>query len=110
MKSKIRSITVDGRDYRWSVKEIDWDNVLLTVWVEGVKNRPWFTTEKRFNNPWYFLGQINEKTIPKLQLKPITPKHVAAAIKLVMANYGCPNTVNETLQVKITEDGKISKV
>lgn len=77
MKSKVRKILVEDREYNWAVSEIDWDRVLLKVWVSGNKKCPWFTTEKRFKNPWYFIGQINKENTERFQFEPVTPKQRA---------------------------------
>jgi len=109
MKSKIRKIVVEDKEYNWAVSEIDWDRVLLKVWINGIKKCPWFTTEKRFNNPWHFIGQINEENIEKFQFEPVTPKHVAAAINLVRKEFGDPEADFKTLSLKIESDGNVEK-
>ena len=110
MKSKVRKIIVEDREYSWAVSEIDWDRVLLKVWIHGVRRCPWFTTEKRFHNPWYFIGLINEENFAKFQFEPVTPKHVAAAISIVRKAYGDPAGDFKTLTLRIESDGKVKKI
>ncbi|NEP58978.1 MAG: hypothetical protein F6K31_18480 [Symploca sp. SIO2G7] len=108
MKSKIRNIVVNNIEYTWAINELDWDTVALKVWVKGQKRLPWFVTEKQFNNPWYFIGQVNEENIEKFQLEPVTPKVVAAAIKQVVDTFGLPEEVLKTMHLSISGDGKVT--
>jgi hypothetical protein len=95
MKKKIRSITVDNQKFAWRIVS-DYhgdpdkylDNYLehfvwLRVWRNGNKQL-WASVRCRFNNPWYFYGEIltaPEKASEALQLKPLTPKQVAQIIR-----------------------------
>lgn len=104
MKTELRRITVDGKQYRWSVKEKDWDTVLLTVWVDGQRQKPWFVVEQCFNNPWHVVGWINESNAHKLQLDPITPKQVSETIRLVLKQYDVPSMITHIRNFRVLDD------
>lgn len=104
MKAKLRKITVGDKHYRWSVKEKDWDTVLLTVWVDGQKQNPWFVVEQCFNNPWHVVGWINKSNVHKLQLEPITPKRVSEIIRLVLKQYDVPSMITHTRSFRVLDN------
>jgi len=41
MKKKIRDISVNGTNYRWSVVELSWPEHELKIWIDGDKKQPW---------------------------------------------------------------------
>ncbi|MEL7536226.1 MAG: hypothetical protein AAFZ58_09345 [Pseudomonadota bacterium] len=107
MKSKLRSIAVDNRDYLWSVQELDPNRVLLKVWLKGDKRAPWFLAERRFDNPWHLIGLAKADTIDRLQLQPVTPKLVAAAIRSVERDFGPPEGGVANVRVTVDAGGTI---
>ena len=107
MKSKIRKITVKGFDFNWSVKETDWDRVLLRIWISEVKKCPWITIHHEFYNPWNLIGLYDRKAKKNFDLNPVTPKTVADIILLALNQYGYPEEVTEN-HVKL-ENGLLIK-
>ena len=107
VKSKIREIQVDSQTYIWRVIEIDWETVLLKVWIKGQKKAPWFSVKKQFDDPW-----INFSEFANGMLKsdhessaPITPGLVAAYIRDVK-RQDC-DIGGGTLAFQATQDGLV---
>lgn len=89
---KVRRIVVNNQTFQWRVEEIDWDNVLLKVWIDGKKALPWFTLNKRFNN---------------LELSSITPKLVAHLISCIIKHHEIPTEKYKTLHFILHKNGEI---
>ncbi|VUD67266.1 hypothetical protein TDB9533_03706 [Thalassocella blandensis] len=109
MKSKIRNIFVKDREFTWSITEIDWDKVLLKIWISGHKRNPWITINRDFHNPWYLIGQVKEENIDNLKLNPITPKNVASIIELALVEFGEPKEGFKQMHVAFNDLGKLVK-
>jgi hypothetical protein len=63
MRKKVRTISVDGKEYAWAVEEMIWPDCVLRVWRK--KGDVWF--EKEFS--------------ATDSLAPVTPKGVATEIR-----------------------------
>jgi len=63
MRKKIRTISVDGKEYAWAIEDLVWPAFVLRVW-RG-KGDVWF--EKEFRS----LGSLG----------PVTPRNVADEIR-----------------------------
>ena len=64
MKKRTREITVSGKDYVWLTDEKIWPELIIKVWIEGEKNKPYIvheTTGPLQITPKYIRTLIEEK-------------------------------------------------
>jgi hypothetical protein len=112
LKSNLRKIQVENQQFRWLVKPVSVEMVLIRIWIEGKKSAPWIEVNFSFHNLWYFYGEIithqgaQEDLLKHFQLEPVKPKIVAEIIAQAKSRY----QIEEAFKTRFFELDKNGKL
>ena len=106
MKKKIRSIIVEGSKFNWRVNALDENFVSLRIWIDGIKQMPWFTVRYPYRDPWLNFAEIVERSGGFHEFKDdsilqgVTPGKIAKIINHVIEIVGLPTEVKKTTSLE----------
>jgi len=116
MKKKIRSIVVKGSKFNWRVSPLDESFVSLRVWVDGIKQMPWFTVRYTYRDPWLNFAEIVERSGGFHEFKDdsilqgVTPGKIATIISHVVKAAGLPEEVKKTILLEWDYENQCPKI
>ena len=110
MKTKVRSLSVDGVSYVWRVKRLDPQHVLLRVWpAQNARQCQELHACIRFDDPWLNYGPLltapPERIAEVFVLDPITPSRVRDVILAALRAGWQPNLSGRSLPFEWSPDG-----
>ncbi len=110
MKTKVRTLSVDGVSYVWRVKRLDPQHVLLRVWpAQNARKRQELHARIRFDDPWLNYGPLlaapPERVAEVFVLDPITPSRVRDIILAALKAGWQPNQDGKSLPFEWSPDG-----
>ncbi|HEU5200544.1 MAG TPA: hypothetical protein VFU32_12970 [Ktedonobacterales bacterium] len=112
MKTKVRSLSVDGASYVWRVKRLDPQHVLLRVWpAQNARQCQELHARIRFDDPWLHYGPLlttpPERIAEVFVLDPITPARVRSLILVALQAGWQPNHADKTLAFEWLDDADL---
>ncbi|MEU9828013.1 hypothetical protein [Micromonospora chersina] len=88
-RTRRRRISVDGVDYRWTVRHADPGHVVVRVWHAATGRGAGLEVLVAFDDPWLNFGPIitapSDRVAEVFALEPVTPRLVAALIQAAVA-------------------------
>jgi hypothetical protein len=110
MRTKVRTIAVDGVSYVWRVKRLDPQHVLLRVWpAQNARTCQELHARIRFDDPWLHYGLLltapPERVAEVFVLDPITPARVREIILAALKAGWQPNQADKSLPFDWSPDG-----
>lgn len=106
-RTRIRSIRVDGVDYRWAVGLVDPGHVRVTVWPAARERGGALEVMVAFDDPWLNYGPIITapagRAAEVFELNPVAPALVARIVRLAL-DAGWPAQRSGTTRLQLTRD------
>lgn len=106
-RTRIRSIVVDGIDYRWAVGLVDPGHVRVTVWPDARERGGVLEVMVAFDHPWLNYGPIITapagRAAELFELNPVGPGLVARIVRQAL-EAGWSARLTGTTQLRLTRD------
>ena len=119
-RTRIRSIVVDGIDYRWAVGMVDPAHVRVSVWRDAPEPMPGEVSPARasarggalevvvaFDDPWLNYGPIITapagRAAEVFELEPIAPALIARIVRQALETGWQPHRTGTT-RLRLTSD------
>ena len=101
-RTSVRTISVAGVSYVWSVKRLDAHYLLLRVWsAQKAHGHQELQVRVRFDDPWLHYGPLltapPERIAEVFVLDPITPSSVRSTILAALKAGWQPNQADKAL-------------
>ena len=106
-RTRIRSIVVDGTEYRWAVGRVDPGHVRVSVWLEARKRGGALEAVVAFDDPWLNYGPIITAPAGRVaevfELNPVLPALVAKMVRQAR-DLGWQPQRGGTTRLRLTRD------
>lgn len=113
MKSKLRTIIVDGQAFKTNIRKVSPDFVCLRIWLPDYLSRPYAQVRYLFNDPWLYFpervadGGANQH---KFQQQPIKPNLIAKLIRQIVFKYGLQKPLKQRYNFELAEGGELAQI
>lgn len=104
---RVRSIVVDGVDYRWAVSPVDPGHVKVKVWLDTRERGGALEVVVAFDDPWLNFGPIITapagRAAEVFELNPVSPALVATMVRRAL-DLGWQAGHGPTTRLRLSRD------